>query len=650
MAAAVAFQTLGPVSLRDPLGCEAHSLLAQPRRLALLAYLAVAVPRGLYRRDAVLTLFWPELDQSHARAALRQALRVIRRSLGAVITSRGDDEIGLDRERFQCDVDAFDRAIAGERWDDALELYRGELLEGFFISAAPEFERWLDAERRRLGAAAVGGARALVERAMEAGDAAAAARWAERGLRLAPLDEGLMQRLIGALDRLGDRAGAVQAYEDFARRLAQELEVRPSAETQALIAAVREREGVTAPIEFPRLGGAGKPASAPDLSPSSEERRVPRPAVMALAAGLPAAAVLALLIGFTVGGRHGWFDRSGTAPSPPTADLQAYNAYLAGKVRIRRESREDDSVAITQFERAVALDPKFAAAQAELARAYALRVSQFAPDDSTALERAQIAAEKALRLDPNLAEAHQAQATLLWGTIGRFAHERAIREDRRALALNPNLERAHQQLGNIYLHIGLLDEAIQELQRALAISPRDDNALRRIAEARADQGRYAEALAILRQVLPESNRPLWTYETALVLLHLGRSDEGLALVQEYLNAHAEDRGGVVTSARAVWFARAGDTTRAERDIQTAVQKGKGYVHFHHAAYHIALAHALLRQPASAVLWLRRAADGGMPCYPLFARDALLDNLRTDAGFVAFLREQKAQWERFRATL
>ncbi len=423
MAAAIAFQTFGPVSLTDAEGREVHALLAQPRRLALLAYLAVAAPRGLHRRDAILTLFWPELDQQHARTALRQALRVIRGSLGAVITSRGDDEIGLDFERFQCDADAFDRAIGSGRWDEALELYRGELLEGFFISGAPEFERWLDAERARLRAAAVAGARALVERATAVGDVAAAAQWAERGLRLAPLDEALMQRLISILDRLGDRAGAVQAYEDFARRLAQELEVRPSAETQALLAAVREREMVAAPIELP----------APGPSRSSSERRVPRPVVIALAAGLPAAAALMLLIGFNVGGWRGRVERRGNAPVPPTASLEAYNLYLQGKIRVRHESREDDSVGITLFERAVALDPKFATAQAELARAYAVRVSQFAPDDTSALERAQVAAEKALRLDPDLAEAHQAQATLLWGTGQHLpAHRPAGRSDRGA--------------------------------------------------------------------------------------------------------------------------------------------------------------------------------------------------------------------------
>ena len=167
---------------------------------------------------------------------------------------------------------------------------------------------------------------------------------------------------------------------------------------------------------------------------------------------------------------------------------------------------------------------------------------------------------------------------------------------------------------------------------------------------RAYQGRYDDALRILSQVDPEANPPYWYYEMAVVLLHLGRSDSAFALIGSYLQAHPEDRGGVVTSARAVWFAMAGDARRAEQDIQTAVQKGKGYIHFHHAAYPIALGYALLHRPDSAVQWLHRVADGGMPCYPLFERDPFLDNIRSDPAFVAFLSEQKAQWERYRATL
>src|SRR5438034_6212007 len=74
---------LGRLSLTGADGREVRGLLGQPRRLALLAYLAAASPQGFHRRDTLLALFWPELDQEHARAALRQALHVVRDELGA---------------------------------------------------------------------------------------------------------------------------------------------------------------------------------------------------------------------------------------------------------------------------------------------------------------------------------------------------------------------------------------------------------------------------------------------------------------------------------------------------------------------------------------------------------------------------------------
>src|SRR6266566_3739349 len=617
---------------------QVRGLLGKPRRLALLAYLAAASPQGFHRRDTLLALFWPELDQEHARAALRQALHVVRDALGGdAVTSRGDEEIGLDFAQLSCDVAAFERALRNGQLEEALDLYRGALLEGFFISDAPGFERWLETGRARLQQAAAGAAQALAERSESDNDLTRAARWTRRSIELAPSDERLVRRLIALLDRQGDRAGALEAYEVFARRVAAEYDAEPAAETRAQVAAVRARvraEPAAAPAEVD---------SRPHQGPPSKRRR----GRLVRRVGLSAAAALALLVGFSVAGQRGRLHPR----TPPTSNAQAYDLYLRANMLVnQRQNRENDSVAITLFERIVALDPSFAAAQAGLARAYALRVSEFAPGDTAALHRAQLAAEKALRLDPNLSEAHQAQARLLWGPANHFFHERAIEEDRRALSLDPNMDRAHQHLGNIYLHIGLLDAAIAELQKALAISPREDNALRRIAEARAYQGHYDDALRILSQVDPEANPPYWYYEMAIVLLHVGRSDSAFALIQSYLQAHPEDRGGVVTSARAVSFALAGDARHAEQDIRAAVQHGKGFIHFHHAGYHIALAYALLHQPDSAVQWLRRVADGGMPCYPLFANDPFLNNIRNDPEFVAFLREQKTQWERFRSTL
>src|SRR2546428_363701 len=167
----VEFRLLGTVNLTSGEGREGRSLLSQPRRLALLPYLAAGMPRGIQRRDQLLTLFWPELDQGHARAALRQALHVLREELGPhVLVCRGDEEVGLDFDVVRCDVAEFECAVAAGRLTEALDLYRGELLEGFFISGAPEFERWQHDERRRLRETASRAAPALVEAAADRGE------------------------------------------------------------------------------------------------------------------------------------------------------------------------------------------------------------------------------------------------------------------------------------------------------------------------------------------------------------------------------------------------------------------------------------------------------------------------------------------------
>ena len=174
----VEFRLLGTLSLTTPDGREAGSLLSQPRRLALLAYLAAATPRGPHRRDTLLALFWPELDQEHARAALRQSLHVLRTALGAdTLVSRGDEEIGLDFERIWCDVAAFARAIDGGEPRQALDFYRGNLMAGFFISDAPEFERWLESERAKLAGVAARTARTLAQSCEKRGDLSTAVHW-----------------------------------------------------------------------------------------------------------------------------------------------------------------------------------------------------------------------------------------------------------------------------------------------------------------------------------------------------------------------------------------------------------------------------------------------------------------------------------------
>ncbi|MGH7552523.1 MAG: BTAD domain-containing putative transcriptional regulator, partial [Longimicrobiales bacterium] len=239
----IQLRTLGAVELRGSDGAELRPILAQPKRFALLAYLAVNASRGFQRRDHVLALFWPEQDGEHARAALNRALYYLRRSLGeGVLLSRGDEEIGLSGEALWSDVAAFEAAAAQGRVEEAIELYRGDLLEGFFISDAPGFEEWLEGERNRLKQTAGRVAWSLAESALAAENRSLAVHWARWAAERTPYDEAGVQRLVSFLDSAGDRAGAVHAYERFARRIADDLELAPSPETRALVERIRARE------------------------------------------------------------------------------------------------------------------------------------------------------------------------------------------------------------------------------------------------------------------------------------------------------------------------------------------------------------------------------------------------------------------------
>ena len=107
---------------------------------------------------------------------------------------------------------------------------------------------------------------------------------------------------------------------------------------------------------------------------------------------------------------------------------------------------------------------------------------------------------------------------------------------------------------------------------------------------------------------------------------------------------------MITSTRAILRARRGDVSGAESDVHSAIPKGENYVHFHHTEYNIAVAYAVLRRPTAALPWLQRTVRDGWACYPLFARDPRLDPIRASPAFVAFLREQKAQWEQYQKSL
>jgi len=228
----VSLHVLGAVELQGAVAGD--ELLAQPKRLGVFVYLMLAKPRGFHRRDRLLGLFWPEFGETQARAALRKALHGIRRALGEdVVVTRGDDEVSVAADKVWCDAIAFDEAMREERYSQVLELFSGELLDGF-IPDAPEFERWLEQERKRMHEDAANAAWLLAERYEKGSDITSATKWARKAAKLVGSDERRIRKIMQLFDRAGDRAGAIGAYEEFARTLRKELEIEPSAETQAL--------------------------------------------------------------------------------------------------------------------------------------------------------------------------------------------------------------------------------------------------------------------------------------------------------------------------------------------------------------------------------------------------------------------------------
>ena len=325
----------------------------------------------------------------------------------------------------------------------------------------------------------------------------------------------------------------------------------------------------------------------------------------------------------------------------------AYDDFLRGRYYLSRQTKADNDNAIEALNRAVATDPEFAGGWAELAQAYVWKLFLFAPNEKDLQEKAYIAVAKALALDSELPEAYLARGRLLWTPSNHFPHDKAIQEYRRALALNPSLDEARNQLAVVLSHVGLVDEALTELDQALAANPANHLARFRVGETLLFKGKYEEALAALRNVSPDVNPSLVGHQIVYALFALGRKDEAAATLAKFIKDYPEDNRGLFTSLQAMLAASEGQQAVAEQKIRLAIERGKGFGHFHHTAYHIACAYALMNKQDQAIKWLESTANEGFPCYVLFDTDHNLDNLRQSPRFQEFMKKRKEQWESYK---
>lgn len=286
--------TLGGLELRQAGGGPSASIAMQTKRLVLLAYLAASPSGGFRRRDSVLALFWPDLDQEHARGALRQALHALRSALGdGVIRTRGESEIGVHDAMLRWDAHEMALALETRQYATALSLFLGDFLDGVFAAgAAPELEEWIAGERTRLRQLAARAAWGVAEESASQAEAGEAVRHA---VRLSGADESALRRGIELLDRQGDHAGAIALYDEFARRMARELEVEPSTETKAAIALIRVRS-ISAPVELPydEATSLASPERESAVDPTVPFARSRRLTIAAALLGIAALTIVAL--------------------------------------------------------------------------------------------------------------------------------------------------------------------------------------------------------------------------------------------------------------------------------------------------------------------------------------------------------------------
>ena len=216
-------RTFGSIALeRDGLPLAGRA--TQRRRLALLALLASAGSRGV-RRDKLLAYLWPESDAEQGRHSLSQTLYSLRQELGADVILAGVDDVRLNAALLPSDLGEFEEALGAKQLGRAVALYTGPFLDGFFLSGAVDFERWLEAERERLVVACRAAHESLAQTAAAAGDHAAAAIHWRRRAELEPLNSSIALELMRALAALGDRAGAVRHARAHSALVRSELDV-----------------------------------------------------------------------------------------------------------------------------------------------------------------------------------------------------------------------------------------------------------------------------------------------------------------------------------------------------------------------------------------------------------------------------------------
>ncbi|MBW8770238.1 MAG: protein kinase [Gemmatimonadetes bacterium] len=316
----------------------------------------------------------------------------------------------------------------------------------------------------------------------------------------------------------------------------------------------------------------------------------------------------------------------------PTHDLQAYQLFLQGRQWYIRYTPESIEQSIDYYDRAVARDPTFALALANMSMSYIELAEHGAMEPDLAHPRAESAVAEALRIDPELGAAHCTMAYLR--TVRDYDWENAEAEFKRAIELSPSYGDAYDLYGRLCSALERYDEALQLLQRAQELDPlahRID-----VATMLIRAGRYEDAIARARDAtdVDPSHARAWATLGWAKFLN-GRHADGVADLERAVSA---------SPGNSLWLAQlgegyglAGDHTKA-RDVLRQIKElsRREYV----SPYQLVYVHVGLGEFDRALDLLERAvAERSGPAYAIKG-SFLLKPLRFQPRFQALLREMR----------
>src|SRR5438034_1287300 len=318
--------------------------------------------------------------------------------------------------------------------------------------------------------------------------------------------------------------------------------------------------------------------------------------------------------------------------APPT-DTTAYELYHKGRTLWEKRTGDNIPKAIAFFEQAIARDPNYALAYAGLASAYILSPFYTGADRHEAGLKAKEAALKALRLDPNLAEAHAAVGKVLFFSEIDLAG--ATREYKRAIELKPNDADAHHWFSNDSLAaLGQFDEAIAEGKRSVELDPLSIVINADLGETFFYARRFDESVAQLRKTLEIDPTSFYAHDNLGIALQAKGDLSGA--IAEYEKAKQLSDNPAVATFWAQAKAHTGDKDAARRMLSELDQISQ---HREVPSYLRALLYLSLNNKDEALRWLEQGyeeRDGSNICW--INVDPLLDPLRGDPRFEALVKK------------